>query len=138
MSKLLVIMANEPRCYREIISATLRALKPNIEVVDVEPEALEREVERLAPQLVVCSRLSPCVESTTLAWMELYPEQDNLARVSIDGNRSTVNGVQLVDLLSVIDRTEELVKAGQNGSQRSSFQRQVARDRSMRDDDSVP
>jgi hypothetical protein len=111
MGKLLVVMANEPRSYREAIAAALQTLKPNVEVVVVEPEALDLEIERLAPQLVICSGVTHAVETGSLAWVELYPEHDALARVSIGGERSTIAGIELVDILSIVDRTEGLVEA---------------------------
>jgi hypothetical protein len=87
MSKLLVVMANEPRSYREAIAAALQTLEPNVGVVVVEPGTLDLEIERLAPQLVICSRLTHAVETGSLAWGELYPEHDSLERVSIGGER---------------------------------------------------
>ena len=111
MGELRILLTNEPRSYREAIAGTFRALKPNTQVFVAEPEELDAEVERLRPQLVVCSRATPTVEVTTLVWVELYPGHGSISTVSICGERSTVVGIELADLLSAIDRAENLAKA---------------------------
>src|SRR5437762_2668083 len=60
--KMRMLVANELRSYREVIGTTLQALKPNVEVLIIEPEELDREVERSTPDLVLCSHLTPAVE----------------------------------------------------------------------------
>jgi predicted glycosyltransferase len=51
------LIANGPAMYREVISAALRELRPDIEIFTAEPEDLETEFLRLLPRLVICSRL---------------------------------------------------------------------------------
>ncbi len=111
MGELRILLTNEPRSYREAIAGAFRALKPNTEVFVAEPEALDAEVERLGPQLVVCSRVTPTVEVATLVWVELYPGHGSISTVSICGERSTVVGIELADLLSTIDLAKDLAKA---------------------------
>ncbi|MDQ3855611.1 MAG: hypothetical protein M3281_04365, partial [Chloroflexota bacterium] len=72
-------MANEPRCYREVVAATLGALRPGAEVISVEPTDIDAELARLDPHLVVCSRLTEAVETRAGAWVLLYPDGDNSA-----------------------------------------------------------
>jgi hypothetical protein len=110
MSRLRILLANEPRAYRETLAAALRILKPYTEVFVVDPDELDAEVERLSPQLVICSRATPTIEARSLAWVELYPEHGSISVVSVGGERSTVAGIELGDLLSVIDRTESLAR----------------------------
>jgi len=107
--KMCVVVANEPRSYREAITATLQALRPNIEVRIVEPEELDREVERGAPGLVLCSRATPTVEKEVPVWIELYPEHEPLAVVSISGLCLTaIEDLGFSDLLWILDRAELL------------------------------
>ena len=112
MTGLRILLANEPRSYRETLAAAIRILKPNIEVFVVDPDELDSEVERLGPQLVICSRTTPTVEMQSLAWVELYPEYSSESVVSVGGERSTISWIELADLLRVIDRTESLTKEG--------------------------
>jgi hypothetical protein len=107
-----ILVANEPRSYREAIAHAIQALKPGAEVIVVEPAALDFEMKRLTPQLVICSRVTPAVEAGVPAWIELYPEYESLARLSLGGKRLTVAGIELEDLLSAVERAEDLVKTG--------------------------
>jgi hypothetical protein len=110
MSGLRILLANELRSYRETLAAAFRILKPNTEVFVVDPDELDAEVERLGPQLVICSRATPTVETESLAWVELYPEHGSVSVVSIGGERSTIAWIELGDLLRIIDRTETLAR----------------------------
>jgi hypothetical protein len=107
--KMRILVANEPRSYREVIGAALQALKPNVEVLTIGPEQLDREVERSVPDLVLCSRLTPTVEDEVPAWVELYPNGEPLVAMSIDGLRMTaIDDIGLDNLLWIVDRAEVL------------------------------
>lgn len=99
-----LLVANAPLSYRQAMAAAITALRPDIEVLLGEPEALDTEVERLSPDLVVCSHVTPLVESRVLAWIDLYPEGDRRATISVDGRRVETDGVELEYLLSIIDQ----------------------------------
>ncbi len=102
--RLRVLVANVPLSYRQAMAAAITALRPDIDVLLGEPEALDTEVERLFPDLVVCSHVTPLVESRVLAWVDLYPEGDRRVTISTDGRRVETDGVELQDLLSIIDQ----------------------------------
>jgi hypothetical protein len=98
------LIANEPAMYREVISAALRELRPDVEVFTAEPEDLEREFLRLLPQLVVCSNLTKRVELEAPAWIELYPDGASRAVVgNLDGSRTILPGIDFDTLLSILD-----------------------------------
>lgn len=99
-----VLVANAPLSYRQAMTAALTVLRPDVQITLGEPEALDTEVERLSPDLVVCSHVTPLVESRVPAWVELYPEGDRRATISMDGRRVETDGVELEDLLSIIDQ----------------------------------
>jgi hypothetical protein len=101
-----VLVACEPQSYREALAVAFRELRPDVEVFETEEEALDQEVERLGPELVVCSRITAPVEDHALSWVELYPGFEAHSVVSVLGERSTVEEIQLSDLLSIIDRTK--------------------------------
>jgi hypothetical protein len=107
-----VLVACELQSYREALAAAFRELRPDIEVFEAEMEDLDREVERLDPDLVVCSRLTARVEDHAASWVELYPDHEPRSVVSVLGARSTVEEIQLSDLLSIIDRTERALLNG--------------------------
>ena len=110
MGGLRILLANEPRSYRETLAAVLQTMRPATEVRTAEPNALGHELESFAPQLVVCSNLTPAVEADTISWIELYYDHGPLSTVSVGGNRSITEGIELPDLLSIVDRTEFLLE----------------------------
>jgi hypothetical protein len=106
--KALVLLANEPRAYRESIAHVFRQLRPNVEVMTAEPEELEDCVLRLAPEMVVFSEATGLVRERVPVWVELYPEYGQRSVVGVGEERSTIEEIQLSDLLSVVDRAERL------------------------------
>jgi len=99
-----ILLANEPRTYREVMAAAFRRLRPEFAVTTVAPDDLDQLVEQLVPGLVMCSRLTALVEQHTRAWVVLSPDPQTPALISIENERTTVIAVELEELLAVIDR----------------------------------
>lgn len=108
MSIIRIVVANEPRSYREVIVAVLRALRPQVEAIVVEPDGLDCMVVHLEPHLVVCNQLTDTIENRGCASILLYPDGQSHAVVSVAGQRRRVDAIELGDLLSVIDQVELL------------------------------
>jgi hypothetical protein len=99
------LIANTPAMYREVISATLQELRPEIEIFTANPEDLEREFSRLLPQLVVCNRPTKHVELEAPVWIELYPDGASHAVVgNPDGSRTLLSSMDFDNLLAILDR----------------------------------
>lgn len=98
-----ILVANAPRAYREAIAGALRMLLPGVGVLVTEPESLECEVIRLRPDMVVCTKVTPLVEEAVPVWIDLYPNGESLAVISIDGRRSVVSELEFADLLSIAE-----------------------------------
>jgi hypothetical protein len=109
MQKMRTLIANEPRVYREVISDALMRLRPFIEVFCcAEAEDLDREVARLGPHLVICSRLTESVRERCPFWVVLYPEGEDRAEIGGDGSlgiagRLLAGGAGMAELLSLVD-----------------------------------
>ncbi len=101
----LVLVANELASYRESIAAVMRISLPCVEVLEAASADLNREVLRLRPELVICSRVTSLVEDRVPNWIELHPECRPFSTFCLDGERSIKEQVYLSDLLSVVDRT---------------------------------
>ena len=98
------LIANTPAIYRQVISATLREVRPEIEVFTAEPEDLDREFSRLLPQLVVCNRPTKRVELEAFVWIELYPDGASHAVVkNLDGSRKFLPTMDFDKLLAILD-----------------------------------
>ena len=100
-----VLVANELASYRESIAAVLRFSFPDLEVFEATPADLNREVLRLRPGLVICSRATSLVKERVTNWIELHPECDPLSTFCIDGERFVKEQVDLSDLISLVDRS---------------------------------
>ena len=96
-----VLVANELASYRQTIAVVIRELHPDLEVLEVDAEVLDREVVRLCPDLVICSRLTCVVRERVANWVELYPERKPYSTFCTDGERRALRDVQLSDLLAL-------------------------------------
>ena len=98
-----ILLANELVSYRESIATVLRTSFPNLEVFEADSADLNREVLRLWPGLVICSRVTPLVEEKVPNWIELYPDCESSSTFCVDGERYTKEQVDLSDLLSIVN-----------------------------------
>jgi len=105
-----VLMANEPRAYREGIAAVISQLRPAVEVETVEPHALDDSILRYAPDMVICSKATETLKVRVKVWVELYPENGAISVANIGGRRMEYTEIQLPDLLSIVDKAGELAK----------------------------
>jgi hypothetical protein len=105
---MLVIFAIEPRSYRQAMGEALRSMRPHLEVVVLEPDTLEAGISRLEPHLVFANRPDASSPSLGHAWVEFRPYEEPPARVRLAGRRWELPEVGLDDLLSIVDRAEEL------------------------------
>lgn len=94
-------MANELTSYRQTIAVVISEMYPNVEVIEADPETLDREVARLRPDLVICSRVTRLVKDMVPNWVELYPDRESFSTLCIGGVRKAMEDVQLADLLSL-------------------------------------
>ena len=105
------MMANEPRAYHEGIAVIISQLPPAVEVETVEPNALDDSIRRYVPDMVICSKATETLKGRVRVWVELYPENGAISVASIGGRRTEYTEIQLPDLLSIVDKAEELAKA---------------------------
>ena len=111
MDPIRIVVANEPCAYREVIAAAMRELRPQLEVLDVEPHELDGVVARLAPAVVICSRLGEVVETRTPVWVLLYPDGEDRATISVAGRRTHHAGMAFGQLLAAIDQSAQVASA---------------------------
>jgi hypothetical protein len=105
-----VLLANEPRSYRETIAGVFRHMYEGVEVRTTEPAELSRCIQEFAPDMVVCSEATAVVKSSAPVWVELYPGHDAHSLVSIRGKREEYDAMQLSDLLSIVNQARALTR----------------------------
>jgi hypothetical protein len=107
-----VLLAIEPRIYREAIGQSIRALRPHVGVTVLDPDMLAAGLRRLEPELVFANRPFSYAPTGRSAWVEFLPYEEPPARVCLAGRRWELEEVELEDLLSIVDETEELSRKG--------------------------
>jgi hypothetical protein len=114
---MVVLVAIEPRSYRQVIGRTIQALRPHVEVVVLDPDTLEAGVARLGPDLVFADRPDVSAPTGRPAWVEFRPYEEPPARVRLAGRTRELGEVELSDLLSIVDEAEGLARtAGDLGN----------------------
>ena len=108
-----VVVAIEPRSYRQVIGRALQALRPHLEVVVLDPDTLEAGVARMEPHLVFADRPNAFAPQGgpvgSPVRVEFRPyEMPPPARVCLAGRRWELEEVELSDLFTIVDQTEEL------------------------------
>lgn len=104
-----VLVANEPRSYREVYAEALRGLRPEVEVRVALPGDVDRWIDLFHPHLVLCSDLTPKIEREVPAWIQFYPPEEPAMLVFTQGEVSTMAPAELETLLSVVDRSKEFL-----------------------------
>lgn len=100
-----IVVANEPRSYREAMAVACRAVRPEVEVILAEPADLDAAIARLDPQLVLCSRLTEGLRAGSRAWVVLYPGGEARAMINVAGQCVTTGDIGFAALTALIDQT---------------------------------
>jgi hypothetical protein len=99
----LVLLAIEPRSYAEAIGGAIAELRPEIDVLVVDPEDLLYEMKLRCPALVLCGEDRPDGCDEAVRWASFRPyEEPEVVRV--DGRAERFPGLELGDLLGLVDR----------------------------------
>lgn len=102
-----VVVANEPRSYREVMTETLSEIRPEIDFLLVDPAELARAVPGLLPDMVICDEATAVVQDNAPIWLELYPKQNPSSVLGFQNEVSTVENIQFSDILAIVDRAVE-------------------------------
>ena len=105
---MVVLVAIEPRSYRQVIGKAIQSLRPHVEVIVLEPDTLGAGIRRLDPELVFANRPDTFAPTGRSAWVEFHPYEQPPARICLAGRRRELEAVELDDLLSVVDEADEL------------------------------
>ena len=102
-----LVVAMEPRSYREAIGAFFREVRENLDVSVVDPVMLEETVTRFKPDLVFSSDPKTASTGRWPAWLEFHSDTYGQAvTLYLDAEYSKIEDADLGDLLSIVDRVE--------------------------------
>ena len=108
MAGIRILVANEPRSYRDVLALALRGLRPCAEVIVGGAADLGTEVALHRPHLVLRSSAESPEGLSSVGWVVLNPGGSASAVVTIGGRRTTIADVNLADLISLVDQTKRL------------------------------
>jgi hypothetical protein len=80
-----VAIADDYRVYRETIATGLRILRPHAEVRRTSLEALEEELERFDPQVIIGSGHKDLESNGSRTWIELSLDPTQPTKISAGG-----------------------------------------------------
>lgn len=105
-------MEDDYRSYREVIAGAIGAVRPHFEVASAGVEALDEEIKRFDPHLMICSL--PATSVKGIAWMQLSLDPLRPSVICVGGRCTEVHNPVLDTLLEVIDQIEDLVDTDNN------------------------
>jgi hypothetical protein len=111
--RILLAFEEEYRVYVDAVANAIRTFRSHVEVALTNTEDLEAEVERLDPQLVICSSPIPSnpVDPQLISAIELSPDPDQASRFRVGERRWETTNPTLGETLSVVDETSLLYRA---------------------------
>jgi hypothetical protein len=113
-----VLVANEPRAYRDVQGGMLRELCPLAEVHITEPWQIPAEFDSFRPHLVMCSELTDTIKDRAFAWVLLYPDDANLAVACVDDRQWVIQRVSMEDLVGVVEEAARALGIGRESGLR--------------------
>jgi hypothetical protein len=110
--RVLIAMQEEYRIYREVMAASLRAMRPCLEVATAGPTEFEERLESFKPQVVICGGRSFARREWAIAWVDLAFDSavplQRPARIWVDSRYREFLNPSFEDLVSLIDEVELL------------------------------
>lgn len=101
-----IVVAIEPRMYRDVLAFYFSKQHPLADVVLASPETLWDEVKRTRPHLLVANMV-PSELKEKLYWVELCNDEKTVATISADGYSDVINDTSMEDLLGVVEKAKE-------------------------------
>ena len=101
-----MVFEDDYRVYRETIAAGLRILRPHAEVRCVSLEALEEELERFDPQVVICSGHKDLETTGGCTWIELSLDPTQPTKISVGGRYLERSNPSASELLEIVGEFE--------------------------------
>jgi len=110
--RVLIAYEDSQSVYADAMRHAIRGLRPGAEVATCGVAELGAGVGGLDPDLVVSSRPNAVDPGGRTAWYRISPEPGEPSEVCVGGRRREVVNPGMEVLLSVLDETDESVRAG--------------------------
>jgi hypothetical protein len=107
-----ILVSIKPRVYREVLALSLHQHRPDAEVLICPSRALDGEIGRFRPHLVVLNDNHGAAPDGLVGGeyrVEILLGASMDARISVDGRAREVKDVCTEDLLAVVDEAEKMI-----------------------------
>jgi hypothetical protein len=101
-----VALEENYRVYRETIAIGLQILRPDIKAETATLEALEKELERFDPKVVICSGHEKVESEGIFAWIELSLDPTQPTKISVSERYLERTNPTLKELIETINEFE--------------------------------
>ncbi len=114
-TRILVAFEDDYHAYASALATAIRVARPHLDVAAAGLEALQTEVARLDPHLVISSLPNPATEQEDeegklrLAWVELSVDPHLPSKFCVNGRRWESLNPSLEELLDVVEEVEQLL-----------------------------
>ncbi len=108
----MVAFHDDYHAYQVTLAATIRILRPDAEVITVEPQKISEAAKRFGPDIVIGSRFKDGDLDDVRAWIELALDPTRSTKVRVDGQYSEVVNPTLDKLLGIIEEVAQLKRMG--------------------------
>jgi hypothetical protein len=106
--RILVSFEDGFHAYQETIAAAIRIVRPNAEVITIEPVDIRETVKRFRPDVIIGSPLARADVEGVPAWVELSLDPAKPSRVNVNGCYSETVNPTLDKLLDIMDEVVPL------------------------------
>ena len=89
--------------YQETLAAAIRILRPDAEVITVEPEMIGGAAKRFGPHVVIGSTFDEVEVEGVPVWVELSPDPSRASRIRMYGDYSEMVNPTLDKLLVILE-----------------------------------
>jgi hypothetical protein len=116
--RVLVAFEDDYRAYREVIAAGIRVLRPRAEVRITNSNAIQEEVKRFEPNVVICDRPEVADPNNVLGRIELSLDPLLPSKIRVGDRLWELTNPALDVLLGVLDEVEELIQTNRPHNKR--------------------
>ena len=110
--KILVAFDDAYRAYQGTLVATIGILRPDVEVVAVEPEKMSDVAKRSDPEIVIGGSFKDEDLDNLRVWIELALDPSQSTKVLVDGQYSEMINPTLDKLLAIIEEVAQRKRTG--------------------------
>lgn len=110
MEKKAIFVVTRFRLTREAIGSAIEDLRPDLDVIVLDPSELPQAITERAPSLIVCSQREIALSNPALNWLLIPSDSENLAVVSIGDEGLRLEEASLPRIIAVVDEAVRIAK----------------------------